>query len=110
MKRMLAVSQYPRGSTVAVPNVTAPTTLQASMTNIGAYDDREIYRPVTDATFATNQITITAENGVVTEVAAGTARFLSGMPQASNPIGGPVLPGDLLVVNGVAYEIVANAG
>ena len=109
MKRMLAVSQYPRGSTAAVPNVTAPTVLQASMTNIGAYDDREIYRPVPDVTFATNQITITAATGVVTEAAAGTARFLSGMPQASNPLGGPVLQGDLLVVNGIAYEIVANA-
>lgn len=109
MKRMLAVSQFPGGSTAATPNVTAPTVLQASMTEIGAYDDRDIYRPVTDATFATNQITITAATGAVDEVAAGTTRFLSGMPQGSNPTGGPVLPGDLLVVDGRAYEIIAGA-
>jgi len=41
--------------------------------------------------------------------AAGTTRFLSGMPQGSNPTGGPVLPGDLLVVDGRAYEIIAGA-
>jgi len=109
MKRMLAVSQYPGGSTAAIPNASAPTALQSSMTNIGAYDNREIYKPVISAAYAAGNITIAAASGEVKEVTAGNARFQSGMPQGSNPTGGPVIPGDLLVVNGIAYEIVANA-
>lgn len=123
MKRMLAVTQYPSGSTAVIPNATAPTVSQASMTNIGAYDDREIYKPVAAANFTTATVAISPllgtdnagsvafpivqNGGVVTGV---NTLFLSGMPQGSNPTGGPVLPGDLLVVNGVAYELAFQAG
>ena len=105
MKRMLAVSQYPGSSTSAVPNVTAPTILQSSMTNIGAYDDREIYKPCSDANFTTCTVTFDM-TGIVTGV---NTLFLSGMPQASNPTGGGLTPGDILVVDGVPYNIVFRA-
>jgi hypothetical protein len=123
MKRVMAVSQYPGGSTEVSPNVTAPTVSQASMTNIGAYDDRDIYKPVTTAGFAAATVSISPLDGTAAGAAVafpivqnggivtGSAEtlFLSGMPQGSNPSGGPVLPGDLLVVNGVAYELAFQA-
>jgi len=101
MKRMMAVSQYPGATAVA------PTVLQASMTNIGAYDDREIYKPCADANFLTASVAI-ATTGEVT--GANSTSFLTGMPLGTVPTGGSVLPGDLLVANGVAYEIVFRAG
>ena len=107
MKRMLAVSQYPGGSTVASPNITAPTIASALVTGLSAYDEREIYKPCSAATFLTSTCAI-ATDGTVT--GANATLFQSGMPQESNPIGGPLIPGDLLVVDGVPYNIVFRAG
>lgn len=100
MKRMLAVSQYPGA------NALAPTVTQASMTSIGAYDDREVYRPCADADFKTCSVEIAA-TGIVTGV---STLFLTGMPLGTAPSGGSVLPGDILVADGVAYELVFRAG
>ena len=74
------------------------------MTNIGAYDDREIYKPCS-ANFTTCTVTI-AVTGIVTGV---DTLFISGMHQASNPTGGALTPGDILVVDGVPYNIVFRA-
>ena len=106
MKRMLAVSQFPGGSTADTPNVTAPVVSQSSMTGIGAYDDRDIYKPCPSANFTTCNVAISA-TGIVTGV---NTLFLSGMPQGSNPSNGALIPGDLLVVDGVPYNIVFRAG
>ena len=107
MKRMLAVSQYPGGSTAVTPNVSAPVLGSASVTGLGAYDEREIFKPCSAATFLTSTCAI-ATDGTVTGALA--TLFLSGMPQESNPTGGPLIPGDLLVVDGVPYNIVFRAG
>ena len=86
------------------------------MTGLGAYDDRDIYRPYDAAAlsnFAGSKIAIDI-NGVVQGyladgVTLGGTNFLTGMPLGSAVIGGSVLPGDQLVVNGVEYKIVFSA-
>ncbi len=104
MKRLLASSQYPGSESASA----APTITQASLTNLGAYDERDIYKPVEDAKFATSQIVISTAGVVTTGTVTGQL-FLTGMPLGSNPSGGALLPGDLLVVNGIAYEVIVGA-
>ncbi len=102
-KRLLAVSRYP------AENADTPTVTQASMTGLAAYEDREVFRPYLAAdiaNFATATVAIEADDGKVSGV--GTS-FLIGMPKGSDAVGGSVLPGDLLVVNGVEYKIVFSA-
>lgn len=107
-KRLLAVTQYPSSSAG-----TAPTVLQASATGEGSYDEREVYRPFLAAAagnFAAASVTISVA-GVVTGV---NTSFLIGMPVVGangliSQTGGSVLPGDLLVVNGVPYNIYFDA-
>lgn len=80
----------------------------ASQTGIGAYDDRDVYRPyagihtnVTPANFAASTVVMTT-GGVVTGTSAD---FAQGMPLGGNNTGGQVLPGDILVVSGVPYTV-----
>lgn len=81
----------------------------ASQTGIGAYDDRDVYKPyagiatnVTPQNFAASQVTITAADG---KVAGADTDFKTGMPLGGANTGGQVLPGDILVVNGVPYTV-----
>lgn len=117
-KRLLAVSRYPS------ENDASPTVTQASMTGLGAYDDREIYKPYevqqagppivqSPQNFASCTVAI-ATTGIVTGAPGGAGvgngtDFLTGMPLGSAPTGGSVLPGDLLVVNGIEYTIAFSA-
>ena len=67
------------------------------MTGLGAYDDRDIYRSFLAgalANFATSTVAISIDGLVA---GAGTD-FQIGMPLGSAPVGGSVLPGDLLIV------------
>jgi len=98
-KRLLA-------STSNVPsanNVVAAYAANASSTGIGAYDDREVYKPyagavanTTPQNFATSTVQITAAAPTVV-LGVGTD-FKQGMPLGSAPVGGSVLPGDLIVI------------
>jgi len=87
----------------------------ASQTGIGAYDERDVYKPyagiATDATpgnFAESKVRIDTADGKVT----GTSTdFAGGMPLGGANIGGAVLAGDILVVAGVPYTVQAqNSG
>ena len=103
-KRLLAYTRY------------APAV--ASMTGIGAYDDRDVYRPYLG--IATTPISnIVAFSGATVTLTAGTAAiaggitvagtdFATGMPNGSAPAGGPVLPGDIIVIVGVPYTVLIN--
>lgn len=99
-KRLLAFTSHgaANGVTPAVANI-------ASMTGMGAYDDRDVFRPYDSAAavnFAGATVGI-ATTGVVTGV---NTNFLAGMPLGSASTGGSVLQGDILVVNGVPYSVI----
>jgi hypothetical protein len=105
----MAISQYP-GSTGAEASVARG---KASLTGEGAYDDRDIYRTYlagiaanfAGATVLTAGASATTVTGNAT---AGTAcDFLTGMPLGAAPTGGSVLPGDIFVLAGVPYNVVA---
>lgn len=108
-KRVMAVSQWPQSDSAVLPS--------ASITQTGFYEEREMFKPylgintgLTPGNFATSTVAITAATGVVAGV---NTDFTAGMPgqigggagSGTQPTGGPVLPGDILVVNGVNYFI-----
>lgn len=81
----------------------------ASMTGIGAYDERDVYKPyagintnATPANFAAAQVAITAAGGVLTCAAAD---FTTGMPLGGANTGGQVVAGDIIVVLGIPYTV-----
>ena len=87
----------------------------ASMTGIGAYDEREVYRPFLGnntspqtnlVAFAGATVSVSEVTGVLTGgvTVAGT-NFTTGMPLGGSPYGGPVLPGDIIVINGIPYTV-----
>ena len=113
-KRLLAISRYP--GSVGNDNTERG---QASMTGLGAYEDREVFRPyagahpvppavtgITPANFAAATIA-TAVDNATTVTGSAACDFRQGMPLGSNPTGGAVLPGDILVIAGVSYNVVA---
>ena len=82
------------------------------MTGIGAYDDRDVYKPyagiatsVTPANFAASTVTVLAAGGVLTGAATD---FATGMPNGGAQTGGAVLPGDIIVISGVPYMVQVN--
>lgn len=84
----------------------------ASQTGIGAYDERDVYKPyagiATDATpvnFAASTVEFKAANGVLEGV---NTDFDTGMPLGGANIGGPVLPGDIIVIKGVPYTVLVK--
>lgn len=106
-KRMLAVSQYPGSNTGGGASALG----QASLTGEGAYDARDIYRPYLGSA-ATPAVTPENFAGATLSCAAGDTAilgvntdFVTGMPLGSAPVGGSVLPGDILVISGVPYII-----
>jgi hypothetical protein len=139
-KRLGAVAQWPQNGAGGLPVNPA-----ASITQLGFYEDREIFRPyaganagATPGNFAAATVAITTvsvgppldvalTNGnttvgantigtlITTTVAGVNTDFVQGMPgqlpngSGASPTGGPVLPGDILVVNGVKYDILRIA-
>lgn len=88
----------------------APSSAMASVTSSGAYDDRDVYRPYLGS--ATVPATLPANFAAATVFIAGATitgintDFIAGMPLGIAPVGGPVLPGDLIVILGISYEVV----
>src|SRR5690606_298 len=81
----------------------------ASMTGIGAYDERDVYKPYagihTNATpqnFADSKVEVKA-NALTGE----NTDFATGMPLGGARTGGTVLPGDIIVINGIPYTVLA---
>ena len=87
----------------------------ASQTGIGAYDERDVYKPyagintgATPANFAASTVEFKAANGALEGV---NTDFLTGMPLGGANTGGPVLAGDIIVIEGVPYTVLlANNG
>lgn len=95
------------------------------LTRINNYETREIYRPVDTGSYATSGIYVTpatTAGTVLTAAATVTgdahALFTTGMPQilaatpggqnvntAVSDTGGSILPGDILVLNGIEMEV-----
>jgi len=82
----------------------------ASQTGIGAYDDRDVYKPydaANIANFANSTVEFKAANsGALT---GANTNFNQGMPLGSGNTGGPVLAGDIIVIKGVPYTVMATA-
>lgn len=86
----------------------------ASSTGIGAYDERDCYKPYagiaagnTPEYFADATVSLTT-GGVLSGV---NTDFNTGMPLGGANIGGAVLPGDIVVIAGIPYtvEVKTNA-
>jgi hypothetical protein len=111
-KRVLASAPFVPGQ-----GNTNPRQDQASFTSSGLHDSREMYRPFNaldkggagfggPAAFAANEVSVVAATGRLTGTApaAGVGvDFLEGMPLGNLPTGGPVLPGDMIIIEGVPY-------
>jgi hypothetical protein len=126
MKRLQQVTANPGIGIVAGPQ----------LTRINAYADREIYRPVAAANYATATVVITAAPYNAGTVAAQiplvpnplftgyvvtgvNTIFTTGMPSIAgaalgpgipSSTGGPVLPGDIIVITGVEFEVLSVTG
>lgn len=132
-KRVAATSMHPEKGLGAAG---VPSIACASQTRMKFYDPREMYKPIDEVKLAANPNNFAAVQvqirSLVTAGAVGAGitlgqvdssggdlltDFLQGMPLGSFPataspagvkFGGPLLAGDILVVNGVEYEVVLD--